>query len=267
MNDARPEEAAPAARGAERLAQRIRCARSVVALTGAGISVPSGIPDFRTPRTGLWANVDPMEVAHIDAWRNDPARFWAFYGERFQSLRDKRPNRAHELLAELGRRGLLDAVVTQNIDRLHAAAGGGDAAAGDDGELIELHGSIASSSCQECGASHPLAEVQARLEADPHGVPRCDCGRPLKPDVVLFGELLPQAALERAQALAVRADLLLCIGSSLEVWPVGELPALTLRAGGEVAIVTQSPTRYDEQAVVKLEGDVVAELEAVVSAL
>lgn len=248
----------------ELLAQRIRCARSVVALTGAGISVPSGIPDFRTPRTGLWENVDPMEVAHIDAWRRDPARFWAFYGERFQSLRDKRPNRAHELLVELERRGLLDAVVTQNIDRLHAQAGSG---AGDASELIELHGSIASSSCQDCGAEYLLAAVQQRLEDDPQGVPRCDCGQPLKPDVVLFGEFLPQAALERAQTLVVGADLLLCIGSSLEVWPVGELPALTLRAGGELAILTQGPTRYDRDAVVKLEGDVVAELEALVAAL
>ncbi|MDO8209370.1 Sir2 family NAD-dependent protein deacetylase [Conexibacter sp. CPCC 206217] len=256
----------------ELLAQRIRCARSVVALTGAGISVPSGIPDFRTPRTGLWENVDPMEVAHIDAWRRDPARFWAFYGERFQSLRDKRPNRAHELLVELQRRGLLDAVVTQNIDRLHAQAGSGagdpsGTAAEGAGELIELHGSIASSSCQACGAAYALAEVQRRLEDDPQGVPRCDCGQPLKPDVVLFGEFLPQAALERAQALAVRADLLLCMGSSLEVWPVGELPALTLRAGGELAILTQGPTRYDRDAVVKLEGDVVAELEALSAAL
>lgn len=243
----------------------MRSARSVVALTGAGISVPSGIPDFRTPRTGLWANVDPMEVAHIDAWRADPARFWAFYGHRFQSLRDKRPNRAHELLAELERRGVVDAVVTQNIDRLHARAGSGTAR--EDDELIELHGTIAHSSCQECGAQYPLAEVQERLDQDPQGVPRCDCGRPLKPDVVLFGEFLPQAALERAQALVLRADLLLCIGSSLEVWPVGELPALTLRAGGEIAILTQGPTRYDGDAVVKLEGDVVEELEQLVAAL
>jgi NAD-dependent deacetylase len=244
------------------LAERIRSAGSVVALTGAGISVPSGIPDFRTPRTGLWANVDPMEIAHIDAWRDDPARFWAFYGQRFQSLRDKRPNRAHEVLAELQRRGRLDAVVTQNIDRLHERAGSAAA-----GELIELHGTIAHSSCLACGARHPLDDVQARLERDAEGVPRCDCGRPLKPDVVLFGELLPQAALERAQALAVRADLLLCVGSSLEVHPVGELPALTLRAGGEVAVVTQGPTRYDRAAVVKLGGDVVDELDALLAAL
>ena len=249
------------------LAERMRAAGSVVALTGAGISVPSGIPDFRTPRTGLWENVDPMEVAHIDAWRRDPARFWMFYGERFQSLRDKRPNRAHDALVELERRGLVQAVVTQNVDRLHEHAGSG--AARDDGgaELIELHGTIAHSSCLACGRRYPLEEVQRRLDEDPQGVPRCDCGRPLKPDVVLFGELLPQQALERAQTLALRADLLLCIGTSLEVYPVAELPSLTLRAGGEVAVLTQGPTRFDRDALVKLDGDVVAELEALLAAL
>ena len=249
------------------LAERMRAAGSVVALTGAGISVPSGIPDFRTPRTGLWENVDPMEVAHIDAWRRDPARFWMFYGERFQSLRDKRPNRAHELLVELERRRLVDAVVTQNIDQLHERAGSGTARDDGGAELIELHGTISHSSCLACGRRYPLAEVQERLDADVQGVPRCDCGRPLKPDVVLFGELLPQAALERAQTLALRADLLLCIGTSLEVYPVAELPSLTLRRGGEVALLTQGPTRFDRDAIVKLDGDVVAELEALVSAL
>ncbi len=241
------------------LAALIRAAQPVVALTGAGISVPSGIPDFRSPQTGLWANVDPMEVAHIDAFRRDPVRFWSFYGQRFAALEGKRPNGAHRALAELERRGKLDAVVTQNIDGLHAAAGTADP--------IEVHGSIATASCLACGERHSLAEVRARLEAAPDGVPRCECGRVLKPDVVLFGELLPEAAMERAYALAARADVLLCVGSSLEVWPVAELPQVTLDAGGAIAIVTMGDTPYDRRAAVKLSGDVVAELEAVVAAL
>src|ERR1700756_3798373 len=102
----------------DRLAELIREAGSVVALTGAGISVPSGIPDFRSPGTGLWENVNPMEVAHIDAFRGDPVRFWSFYGDRFASLREKQPNGAHAALVELERRGLLDAVITQNVDQL-----------------------------------------------------------------------------------------------------------------------------------------------------
>jgi NAD-dependent deacetylase len=244
---------------AARLAELIRAADSVVALTGAGISVPSGIPDFRSPGTGLWANVNPMDVAHIDVFRRDPERFWHFYGHRFQTLEDKHPNRAHEALAVLEAAGMLDAVITQNIDRLHARAG--------TQELIEVHGTIAHSSCPRCGETYALADVRERQAADPTGIPRCDCGRPLKPDVVLFGEYLPVDAFERAQALAARADLLLCIGSSLEVYPVAQLPEITLSSGGRIAILTQGCTPFDDQAAVRCSGDVVDELDAVLDAL
>ncbi len=247
------------AAAAAQLADLIREAGSVVALTGAGISVPSGIPDFRTPRTGLWENVDPMEVAHIDVFRRDPERFWLFYGERFQSLEHTRPNRAHEALAELERAGLLDAVITQNIDRLHARAG--------TRELVEVHGTIAHSSCLGCGGRYPLADVRARQAVQEDRVPRCECGQPLKPDVVLFGEYLPQAAMARAEQLAAEADLMLCIGSSLEVYPVAQLPSVTLAAGGRIAILTQGPTPLDGRAAVRLGGDIVDELEAVLAAL
>lgn len=242
-----------------RLADLVGQARSVVALTGAGISVPSGIPDFRTPGTGLWANVNPMEVAHIDAWRADPQRFWSFYGERFQTLRDKQPNGAHRALAELERLGTLSAVITQNIDMLHRRAGSV--------EIVEMHGTIESSSCLRCGERWRLEQVLERLADDPEGVPRCDCSWPLKPDVVLFGEMLPEAAMERATALAAQADVLLCIGTSLEVYPVAQLPMVTLARGGQVAIVTQGSTPFDAEAAVKLDGDVVTELEALVEAL
>jgi NAD-dependent deacetylase len=247
------------ATAATRLAQLIEAADSVVALTGAGISVPSGIPDFRSPRTGLWANVDPMEVAHIDAFRRDPVRFWSFYGRRFQTLEDKQPNRAHAALVELERAGLLAAVITQNIDRLHARAG--------TQHLVEVHGSIAHSSCLVCGLRYELADVRARHEADADGVPRCGCGEPLKPDVVLFGEYLPVEAMARAEELAAGADLMLCVGSSLEVYPVAQLPETTLAAGGRIAIVTQGPTPLDQRAVVRMSGDVVEDLEAVLAAL
>ena len=244
---------------AARLAQLIREARSVVALTGAGISVPSGIPDFRSPGTGLWRNVDPMEVAHIDVFERDPARFWHFYGDRFHALAHKRPNRAHEVLAVLEQAGLLAAVITQNIDQLHARAG--------TRELVEIHGTIAYSSCLRCGERYPLADVRARQAADAHGVPRCECGTPLKPDVVLFGEYLPTDALARAEQLAAGAELMLCIGSSLEVYPVAQLPAVTLAAGGRIAILTQGATSLDARASIRMGGDVVDELEAVLAAL
>ncbi len=241
------------------LASLISEADSVVALTGAGISVPSGIPDFRTPGTGLWANVDPMEVAHIDAFRRDPVRFWSFYGQRFQTLGDKQPNRAHAALVELERAGLLDAVITQNIDQLHERAGTRN--------LVEVHGSISHSSCLVCRSRYELEDVRRLVQLAPDGVPRCDCGAPLKPDVVLFGEYLPVDALTRAEVLATGADLMLCIGSSLEVYPVAQLPETTLSAGGRIAIVTQGRTPFDRRAAVRMNGDVVDELEAVVAAL
>jgi NAD-dependent deacetylase len=243
----------------ERLAGLVREAGSVVALTGAGISVPSGIPDFRSPGTGVWEAVDPMEVAHIDAWRADPERFWSFYGDRFRRLEDKAPNGAHAALVELERRGVLDAVVTQNIDMLHRKAG--------TTRLVEVHGTIEHSSCLACGRVQPLAETRRRLAADPRGVPRCDCGEPLKPDVVLFGEWLPPGTLEQAYGLAATADVLLCVGTSLEVHPIAQLPGVTRANGGRVALVTQGPTPWDDRAEVKLGGDVVDELQALVAAL
>ena len=229
-------------------------------LTGAGISVPSGIPDFRTPGRGIWEKVDPMEVAHIDAFRRDPDRFWHFYSQRFMALRDKQPNRAHEIVAELERRGRLRAVITQNIDRLHRAAGSAD--------VIEVHGSISHSICLECGGRFELEKVVAMIERDPETAPECTaCVSPLKPDVVLFGEFLPEDALRRAHDLASEADLMVAIGSSLEVHPVAALPGITLAGGGKLVLITQGPTPYDRDAEVKLEGDVVDELGAVLAAL
>jgi NAD-dependent deacetylase len=242
-----------------RLAELLRGAERAAVLTGAGISVPSGIPDFRSPGTGLWENVDPMEVAHIDAWRRDPDRFWGFYSQRFASLRDKQPNEAHRAVAELERRGLIRGVITQNVDRLHRLAGSQ--------RVIEVHGSIEFSVCLDCGGRVSLDAVVERIAAH-GGAPECEaCVVPLKPDVVLFGELLPPAAIAEAQLLAMEADLMICIGSSLEVHPVAGLPALTRAGGGRLALVTQGPTPYDRDAELKLDGDVVDEMRAVLAAL
>ena len=250
----------PLASQTERLAGLMRSAGSVVALTGAGISVPSGIPDFRSPGTGLWERVNPMEVAHIDTLRNDPARFWRFYGERFATLGAKRPNGAHHALVALERAGWLDGVVTQNIDMLHRKAG--------TAELVEIHGSIARCTCMRCGEAVTQEQARARLLAEPHGVPRCElCSGTLRPDVVLFGEPLPESAIARAGELCAGAGLVLCIGSSLEVQPAGALPLLTLRAGGALAIITEGPTPLDQLAAVRLHGDVVQELSALAAAL
>jgi NAD-dependent deacetylase len=243
---------------AQRLAELIRESSCTVALTGAGISVPSGIPDFRTPGEGLWEKVDPMEVAHIDAFRSDPAKFWSFYRPRFQMLSDVQPNAAHEALAELESRGLLQALITQNIDTLHHKAGSE--------RVIEVHGSIRTSSCQSCGAEFRLERMDELFGDD--GAARCaDCDGPVKPDVVLFGELLPEQAMADAEALAARSDLMLCVGSSLEVYPVAGLPSVTLRRGGRLAVVTKGPTPFDRDATVRMDGDVVADLEALLAVL
>jgi NAD-dependent deacetylase len=242
--------------GAERLADLISESERVVALTGAGISVPSGIPDFRTPGTGLWENVDPMEVAHIDAFHRDTARFWSFYRPRFAELGAKQPNPAHAALAELESRGLLSAVITQNIDRLHQKAGAT--------HVIEVHGSIQTSSCTTCGTSYALEAVEGLFDDD--GIATCGCMGKVKPDVVLFGEFLPEEPMDEAQRLCESCDLLICVGSSLEVYPVAGLPSVALNRGARLAIVTQGPTPYDRDAAVKLEGDVVDELSAVLAA-
>jgi len=221
------------------LRQRQPC----VVLTGAGISTESGIPDFRSP-TGIWAEYDPMEYATIDAFRRDPVKVWEFYALRFDVLTRAEPNAGHLALAELERRGLVQAVVTQNIDGLHTRAGSQD--------VIEVHGSIRTAVCLECGERVPLEDVVAALRDQP--APPCPrCGEILKPDVVMFGELLPAGAMERATELAQRAGLLLVVGSSLEVYPVAGLPEEAVSAGGALAIVNRGPTPFDHLADVKID--------------
>jgi NAD-dependent deacetylase len=226
-------------------------------LTGAGVSTESGIPDFRSP-TGIWAEFDPLEYASLEAFRADPAKVWSFYAPRFAMLTEAKPNAAHRVLAELERRGLVRAVVTQNIDLLHERAGSR--------EVVEVHGSIKTSSCLACGASYPLDDVVAQLES--RSAPICrHCDTVLKPDVVFFGELLPEAAIERAYALAGDAKLLVVVGSALEVWPVAELPLVTRRAGGSVAIVNRGPTALDGGTDLKIDGSAGETLESVLAAL
>jgi NAD-dependent deacetylase len=196
------------------------------------------VPDFRSP-TGIWAEFDPREYATLGAFRRDPEKVWRFYAPRFATLGEAEPNAAHRALAELERIGLVRAIVTQNIDVLHERAGSR--------EVVEVHGSIRTSSCPSCGAVYPLAEVVPLIEA--HGAPPCpSCGAILKPDVVFFDELLPAGAMERATVLAGEARLLLVVGSSLEVYPVADLPRATLAASGRVAVVNRTPTWVDAEA-------------------
>jgi NAD-dependent deacetylase len=235
------------------LAALLRERQPCVVLTGAGISTESGIPDFRSA-SGIWANVDPFEVASIQAFRRDPERVWRFYRQRIELLREAKPNAGHHAIAELQRRGYVRTVVTQNIDTLHSRAGSED--------VIEVHGSIRSAQCLRCLWSEPADAVLAQLDERP--IPACPhCGAPLKPGVVLFGELLPAGAMERATELARTAGVVLVVGSSLEVWPVAGLP-LEARS---FAIVNVGPTALDDQALLKLDAPAGETLAAVVDAL
>ena len=239
------------------LASLVRESQPCVVLTGAGVSTESGIPDFRSP-AGIWAGLDPLEYASLETFRSDPEKVWRFYAPRFAMLTAAEPNAAHRAIAELERHGLVDAVITQNIDLLHERAGSED--------VIEVHGSIRRAVCLRCGAEEPLERVLQQLESAP--APLCpDCGAVLKPDVVFFGELLPAAALASAFELAARARLLLVVGSTLEVYPVAGLPLETVRAGGRVAIVNRGPTSFDSRASLRLDSSAGDVLEAVVASL
>ena len=235
------------------LAALIRERQPCVVLTGAGVSTESGIPDFRS-ESGIWAEVDPFEVASLRAFRRDPERVWRFYRERIHVLRDAEPNAAHGAIAELERRGLVQAVVTQNIDLLHSRAGSRD--------VVEVHGSIRSAQCLQCLWHEPADAALAQLESAP--TPSCPhCGEVLKPGVVLFGEVLPPAAMERATQLARSARLLLVVGSSLEVWPAAGLP---LEASA-FAIVNRGPTALDRAALLKMDAGAGETLTAVLASL
>jgi NAD-dependent deacetylase len=226
------------------LAELIRTHQPCVVLTGAGVSTESGIPDFRSPG-GLWSTFDAFDYASLASFQRDPVRIWDFYARRFAFLAEAEPNVAHRALARLEELGLVQAVVTQNNDLLHERAGSR--------EVVEVHGSIRRAVCLACGGAEPLARVLEQLAAAP--APRCpSCGAVLKPDVVFFGELLPEAAIERALELARGARLLLVVGSSLEVHPVAGLPLETIAAGGSLAIVNRSRTPLDEYADVRLDG-------------
>ena len=225
----------------EALAELLAARGPCVALTGAGISTESGIPDFRSAQ-GIWKHYDPMTYAHIDAFLADPLEVWQFYSKRLDALGAAEPNDGHRALAELEKRGVVRAVVTQNVDGLHARAG--------TRELVEVHGSLRTVRCLSCGLRTPTSEIAAQLPA-----PRCPaCGEIPKPDVVMFGEHLPAAQIERAQQLAAEAGVLLVVGSSLEVYPVAGLPEDTLAAGGALAIVNRGGPPWDARAAVVVDG-------------
>jgi NAD-dependent deacetylase len=231
-------------RDLDRLAAALAAARHAVVLSGAGISTESGIPDFRSPG-GVWEEVDPMEVSSMTTFIADPARFWRFHRPRITMLSNVAPNPAHVAVAELERLGVVKALITQNIDRLHAKAGSPDP--------IEVHGSLSGGRCLRCELSVTMDEIVGLADAADDGVPRCaSCGFQLKSRVIMFGEPLPEAAIDAAFAHARDADVMLVIGSSLAVSPVSQLPAECLRGGGTLAILTEGDTPFDDVAHIRM---------------
>jgi NAD-dependent deacetylase len=236
-------------------AKLIASARRVVAMTGAGISTPSGIPDFRSPDSGLWDQTDPLEVASIFAFRHNPQRFYNWVRPLALSLLEARPNPAHYALAALEQEGKLKAIITQNIDNLHGKAGSKT--------VYELHGQLREVTCTRCFAVQDSAAAFAKFMRDGQ-VPRHTCGGVLKPNVILFGEPLPIRELVLAQEAIKEADLLLVAGSSLEVAPASDLPQLALENKAKLIIINYQPTYLDAQADVVIRADVAEVLPRIV---
>jgi len=212
-----------------RAARDIAGARHIVALTGAGISVESGIPPFRGPG-GIWEKLDPMEYAHIDAFMRDPARVWRALIADMKAVLDRaRPNDAHKGLVRLEQMGKLKTIITQNVDGLHQAAGSSD--------VIEFHGNFAWQRCLACGQRVATAELD--MAEMP---PRCACGGIFRPECVFFGEMIAPVNLSRSQNAAAQCDLMLVVGTSAMVQPAALMPAIARQAGATVIEINFEPT-------------------------
>ena len=204
-------------------------AKHVTALTGAGISTESGIPPFRG-KGGLWEKFDPMEIAHIDAFRRDPARVWNILVKEMKAVVDRaRPNDAHKGLAKLEQLGKLKTVITQNIDGLHQMAGNSD--------VIEFHGSFAWQRCVVCNKHYETQKVD--VSEIP---PRCECNGILRPNAVFFGEMIPEDALWRSREVASDCDVMLVIGTSAVVQPASFMPVIAKESGAKVIEINPEPT-------------------------
>jgi NAD-dependent deacetylase len=229
-------------------AKLIREAGHAVVLTGAGISTPSGIPDFRSAGSGLWTLYNPMEVASLTAFRHHPEKFFDWLRGLALKMVQAQPNPAHIALAQLERAGAIQTIITQNIDRLHQRAGSK--------HVLEVHGTMSTLTCISCYRQYG-ADRFIKPYVENGQIPRCpNCGNVLKPDVVLFEEQLPFRTWLQAQTETNECDLMLVCGSSLEVIPVAHLPYQALESGAHLIVVNDTPTYIDERADVVLREDV-----------
>lgn len=227
------------------LIEKLKNSHHVVALTGAGVSTASGIPDFRSPG-GVYSKY-PEYVFDIDYFCTDPSGFYRFWKEALLPMNQAKPNSVHLLLAELERLGFLKAIITQNIDRLHQKAGSKN--------VIELHGNIHEHYCVKCGKEYSIDEVKELLYANP--VPYCSCSGLIRPNIVFFGENLPSSALNEAMKHARNCDLMVVLGSSLVVYPAAQLPIIAKEHNATLFIVNRGKTGLDGLADLKIEVDLV----------
>lgn len=219
-------------------------AKRIVALTGAGISTEAGIPDFRGPG-GMWEDAEVMERLTLSGFHRDPAAFYQASRTLNSTIARARPTLAHRLLVHLEQLGKMTAVVTQNIDGLHRAAGSGT--------VYELHGTYRTGHCTKCRTGYEMKEFYSEIEQDRLQVPRCkECAAPIKPDIVLFEELLPVDAWEGAVSAVGNCDLMLVLGSSLVVYPAADLPMMAVKKGAQLVIINLEPTDYDRLATVAI---------------
>ncbi len=226
----------------------LKKAQNVVALTGAGSSTPSGIPDFRSAGSGLWTRFLPMEVASLSSFRYHPERFFEWLRPLASHMLNAQPNPAHIALANMEERGNIDTIITQNIDGLHQRAGSK--------HVLEVHGTLNTLTCVGCYLQYPSSDfTDAYFE---HGdIPYCpECQSILKPDAVLFEEQLPAKVWLEARLASETCDVMIVAGSSLEVMPVAGLPARAIEHGADVIVINKSETYIDGQASAVLTGDV-----------
>ena len=232
----------------EQAGHLLRRSQYAVALTGAGVSTPSGIPDFRSRGSGLWESVDPAEVASLAAFRYHPERFYAWLYPLAATLHQAQPNAAHHALALLESLGFLKLLMTQNIDGLHARAG--------QQNVLEVHGSLREATCVQCRHSVPGGPLVEQFLAD-RQMPRCPkCGGVMKPNVILLGEQLLESVLTQARAAARRCDVMIVAGSSLEVMPSASLPLEAVERGARLVMINMGPTFLDARADVLIRANV-----------
>jgi len=224
----------------------IRQSQNIVALSGAGISTEAGIPDFRGPG-GIWEDAEMLDWLSLSGFRRDPGGFYKASRELISTMRHAEPTLAHRLLVRLEEIGKLKAVATQNIDGLHHLAGSRT--------VYELHGTYRTGHCTRCFKEYDMAAFYAEIESGRLQTPSCfDCSAPIKPDIVLFEELLPVDAWEGSVKAAEQCDLMLVFGSSLVVYPAAELPMIAASNGARLLIVNLEPTGYDRMATVTIRG-------------